>query len=90
MPCVLALLMVAFPRLAILLLFFLTNYFGRAFHSILLLLVGFVFLPLTTLVYAWIVNAGEPVGGIYVVALIVSVLADVGLLSGGEYHRRRV
>jgi hypothetical protein len=90
MPCLLALLMVAFPRVAILLLFFFTNYFGRAFNSILLLLVGFVFLPLTTIVYAWIVNAGEPLAGIYLVAIIVAVLADVGLLSGGEYHRRRV
>ena len=90
MPCLLSLLMVAFPRVAILLLFFFTNYFARAFNSILLLLVGFVFLPLTTIVYAWIVNAGEPLGGIYLVAIIVAVLADVGLLSGGEYHRRRV
>lgn len=89
MPCLIALLMVAFPRLAILLLFFFTNYFVRPFHSILLLLLGFIFLPLTTIVYAWIVNAGEPVAGVYLVAIIIAVLADIGLLSGGEYHRRR-
>ncbi len=89
MPCLLALLMVAFPRIAILLLFFFTNYFVRPFHNLLILLVGFIFLPLTTIVYAWIVNAGEPVAGIYLVAIVIAVLADIGLLSGGEYHRRR-
>ncbi len=81
--------MVAFPRLAIVLLFFFTNYFVRPFHSVLLLLLGFIFLPLTTIVYAWIVNSGNPIGGIYLVALIIAVLADIGLLSGGEYSRRR-
>ena len=89
MPCLLALLMVAFPRVAIVLLYFFTNYFVRPFHSILILLLGFIFLPLTTIVYAWIVNAGEPISGIYLVAIIIAVLADVGLLSGSEYHRRR-
>jgi hypothetical protein len=89
MPCLFALLMVAFPRLAIVLLYFFTNYFVRPFHSILLLLVGFIFLPLTTIVYAWIVNAGEPVAGIYLIAIVIAVLADIGLLSGSEYHRRR-
>lgn len=89
MPCLLALLMVAFPRVAILLLYFFTNFFTRAFQSILLLLLGFIFLPLTTIVYTWIVNAGEPIAGAYLIAIIIAVLADIGLLSGSEYHRRR-
>jgi uncharacterized membrane protein YkvI len=89
MPCLLALLMVAFPRVAILLLYFFSNFFVRPFHSILLLLLGFLFLPLTTVVYAWLVNAGYPISGVYLIVLIVAVLADIGLLSGGEYHRRR-
>jgi hypothetical protein len=89
MPCLLALLMVAFPRIAILLLFFFTNFFTRVYNSILILLLGFIFLPLTTIVYAWIVNAGAPIAGMYLIAIIIAVLADIGLLSGGEYHRRR-
>ncbi len=81
--------MVAFPRVAILLLYFFTTYFVRPFHSILLLLLGFIFLPLTTIVYAWVINAGESISGIYLVAIIIAVLADIGLLSGSEYRRRR-
>ena len=89
MPCLLALLMIAFPRVAIVLLWLFTNFFVRAYHSILLLIIGFIFLPLTTIVYAWIVNTGNPVAGIYLVAIIIAVLADIGLLGGHEWGRRR-
>lgn len=89
MPCLIALLMVAFPRVAIVLLWLFTNFFTRAYHSILLLILGFIFLPLTTIVYAWLINAGDPINGVYLVALIVAVIVDLGLLGGGEYHRRR-
>lgn len=88
MPCLMLLLGIAFPRLAIVLLFFFTTFLERAYHSLLLLVLGFVFLPLTTIVYAWIVNGQHAVDGIYLVALIVAVLADLGLLGQGEYHRR--
>ncbi len=89
MACLLLLLTLAFPRLAILVLFFLTSFFERAYHSLLLLVLGFVFLPLTTIVYAWVVNGQHPLAGIYLVAVIVSVLVDLGLIGHGEYHRRR-
>jgi len=32
-----------------------------AYHGLLVPLLGFLFLPLTTLVYAWIVNTHQPV-----------------------------
>jgi uncharacterized oligopeptide transporter (OPT) family protein len=89
MPCLLALLMIAFPRVAIVLLWLFTNFFVRAYHSILILIIGFIFLPLTTIVYAWIVNTGNPVAGIYLVAIIIAVLADIGLIGGHEWGRRR-
>ena len=89
MACLLLLLTLAFPRLAILVLFFLTSFFERAYHSLLLLVLGFVFLPLTTIVYAWVVNGQHPFAGIYLVAVIVSVLVDLGFIGHGEYHRRR-
>jgi hypothetical protein len=87
--CLIALLTIAFPRLVIVLLFLFTNFLERAYHSLLLLVLGFLFLPLTTIVYAWVVNGGHPIDGLYLVALIVSVLIDLGLIGHGEYHRRR-
>jgi hypothetical protein len=52
MPCLLLILLLAFPRLALVLLFLFSNYLQRAYHGLLLPLVGFLFLPLTTLAYA--------------------------------------
>jgi hypothetical protein len=72
---------IAFPRLVLALLFFFTNFLSRAYHGMLIPLLGFFFLPLTTLVYAWIVNSGAGLQGIYVVAIVICVLADLGLLG---------
>jgi hypothetical protein len=87
-PCLLLILVLAFPRIVLLALFFLTNYLERAYHGLILPLVGFLFLPLTTLAYAWMVNTHQPTAGLNLVILVIAVVIDVGGLSGGEYHRR--
>jgi len=89
MPCCLLALVLLFPRVALVLIYLLSNYLQRAYHTMIIPLVGFFFLPLTTLVYAWIVNSGYAFDGVYLIVLIVAVIIDVGGLGGGEYHRRR-
>jgi uncharacterized oligopeptide transporter (OPT) family protein len=71
------------------LMFLFTHYLGRAYHGMLIPLLGFIFLPLTTIVYAWIVNSHHPIDGLYLVALIVAVIIDLGGLGGGHYSRQR-
>jgi len=88
MACLLLILFVAFPRIALVLLFFFSNYLQRGYHGLLLPLLGFIFLPLTTLVYAWMVNSNLPIAGLNLLILIIAVVIDVGSLGGGEYHRR--
>jgi hypothetical protein len=88
MPCLLLILVLAFPRIVLLLLFFLSNYLERAYHGLILPLLGFLFLPLTTLAYAWMVNTRQPLEGVNLLILILAVVLDVGGLGGGEYHRR--
>ncbi len=89
MPCcVLALLTVLTPRVVLVLMFLFTHYLGRAYHGFLIPLLGFFFLPLTTIVYAWLVNTGHPVEGIYLVALVVAVVIDLGGIGGGHYSRQ--
>ena len=57
----------------------------------LFLILGFVFLPLTTLVYAWMVNSGIPVVGINILYLLVAALLDLGSMGGGyRTHRARI
>lgn len=89
MSCLLLILFVAFPRIALVLIFLLSNYLQRAYHGLLLPLIGFLFLPLTTLAYAWMVNAGLPTTGTNLLILIVAVVIDLGGLGGGAYHRSR-
>jgi hypothetical protein len=88
MPCLLLVLFLAFPRIALVLLFLFSNYLQRAYHGLLLPLVGFLFLPLTTLAYAWMANTGRPTTGVNLIILVVAVVIDLGSL-GGTYHRRR-
>jgi uncharacterized oligopeptide transporter (OPT) family protein len=89
MPCLLVLLILVFPRLVLLLMFFTSTYLQRAYHSLLILILGFCFLPLTTIVYAWMVNSHLPMEGINLLYLLVAVVIDLGGLGGGESHRRR-
>ena len=57
MPCLLAVLVVAFPRVAIVLLYLFTNFFSGVFNTIVIPILGFLFLPLTLIAYTYIHNA---------------------------------
>lgn len=89
MPCLMGCLALFFPRLAIILVWLFSDYLGRAYETVLWPLLGFFFLPLTTLAYAWAVNTNGTVNGIYLVVVVVAVLIDLGLLGGGAEGGRR-
>ncbi len=89
MPCLLLIVVLAFPRIVLALMFFFTNYLSRAYHGLLLPLLGFFFLPLTTLVYAWLVNNHMPMEGVNLFILVLAVVIDAGGLGGGAWHRGR-
>ena len=88
MPCLVFIIVLAFPRIMLALLFLFSNYLGRAYHGLILPVLGFIFLPLTTLAYAWMVNSRMPMEGVNLLILVIAVIIDVGGLGGGEYHRR--
>ena len=88
MPCLLLIVVLAFPRVVLVLMFLMSSYLQRAYAGLLLPLLGFIFLPLTTLAYAWMVNSHMVIGGLNLLILIIAVIIDVGGLGGGEYHRR--
>lgn len=89
MPCLLLIVVLAFPRVILALLFFFSTYLQRAYHGFLIPLLGFIFLPLTTLVYAWMVNNNMPLAGVNLIILLIAAIIDAGGLGGGEWHRRR-
>lgn len=84
MGCIGLLVILLFPRVALALLWLFSNYLSRAFHGGLLIpLLGFLFLPLTTIVYAWEINSGMPTTGINLLWLLLAVIVDLGGLGGG-------
>ncbi len=90
MPVVLGCLALFFPRLVIALLAIFSDYLGRAFGGEWWWpLLGFFFLPFTTLAYAFSVNYGGGVKGIYIVLVVVAVLLDLGVIGGNAKVQRR-
>lgn len=91
MPCLLTLVILMFPRVILVLMWLFSNYLDRAYHGLVIPLIGFIFLPITTIVYAWMENSGLPIAGFNLVILIIAVLLDAGSHGGGaRYYRRRV
>jgi hypothetical protein len=79
MGCLVVLLALISPRLALVALWLLTDLLGRAFESGLLALVGFFLLPWTTLAYALMWHVGtNGVTGFEVVFVVLAFLADIG------------
>lgn len=92
MPCLVTLIVLLFPRVILVLIWLFSNYLDRAYHNMVIPLLGFIFLPITTIVYAWLVNSGLPIAGFNLVILIIAVLLDAGShgSSAGYYRRRRI
>lgn len=71
------------PRIVLVALW-ISGYLERAYDTILWPLLGFVFLPLTTITYAWVINSHGQVDGLYTVGITLAVLSDLGVLSGAR------
>ena len=66
-----------------------SSYLGRAFGGeILLPVAGWLFLPWTTLAYAWAINSRGEVTGFQAIVVVVAVLVDLGVVGGGAARRR--
>jgi hypothetical protein len=87
MPCLLVLVAFFFPRLVIVVLALFTNYLGHVYSNLLIPILGFIFLPYTTLAYAWAINSHGTVDGGYLIVVILAVLLDLGILGGGARAR---
>jgi hypothetical protein len=88
MPCLLGCLALFVPRLVIVLVWIFSDFLGRAYETRLWPFLGFFFLPLTTLTYAFIINAGGSVSGWYLALFVLAVLSDLGLIGDSGKRAR--
>jgi hypothetical protein len=72
------------------LLYLFTNFFTGVYHGIIIPVLGFLFLPLTLIVYTYLQKTQ---GGVLttssLIFLAIAVILDLGLVGGGTYGRRR-
>jgi CDP-diglyceride synthetase len=89
MGCLIGLLAVASPRLALLLVWVFTPWVSRAFDTLLVPLIGFVVAPFTTLIYVLVWRPGIGVTGWGWFWVVLAVLVDTGAYGVGGYASRR-
>ena len=88
MPLLPLIVAVFFPRLVIILIAIFTNWFSAAFSNLLWPVIGFLFMPCTTLAYmAAMLNNHHTVSGGWLALIIVAALFDLG--GQGHTARRR-
>jgi hypothetical protein len=86
MPCLLFILALAFPRVVIVLLWLFSSFFNGVYHGIIVPVLGFLFLPLTLIVYTYVEKTYPHMGTTQLVAIAIAVIVDLGLVST---HRLR-
>ena len=88
MGCLLAIFAGFFPRIALVCLWVFTNDVDRAYDSFIVPLLGLIFLPLTTLVYALAWSPGGGVEGIEWLWVGIALVLDLTAYGGGARARR--
>ncbi|MEX0747317.1 MAG: hypothetical protein WED81_04610 [Rhodothermales bacterium] len=78
MPCLLALLALFIPRVVIVVVWFLSDWFETAFNGLLWPILGFVFAPTVLLWYSVVVNV---YGGVWslvpIIGLVIAIIVDI-------------
>lgn len=78
-----------FPRIVFVLVYLDSDYLQHAYRGLLLPLVGFLFLPITVLAYALLVDVEQTITGIGYLTLIFSIAIDLGSLFVSASNRGR-
>lgn len=88
MSVLVMLVVVVLPRIVLVLVYNNSYYLQHAFNAFTFPFYGFLFLPLTTLAYAWMMNTGQSVTGYGFLILIVTIAIDLGSLTALVFHRK--
>jgi len=77
-----------FPRLAIAVLALTTTYMSRAFETTIWPVLGFLFMPFTTLAWALAKNEHGSVSGVWLAIVVIAVLMDLGIVRRGAKKKQ--
>jgi hypothetical protein len=72
------------PRFVMVILWIFTNYLGRAYDSTIVPLLGFFFMPTTTLAYAVAQNETHGIKGWGALVLVIGIGLDLGIWGSGR------
>jgi hypothetical protein len=87
--CLIVLIGMISPRLAIIVLWLFTDILGRAYEEFWIPLIGFFLLPITTLVYALVYDPIEGINSFGWLLVIIAVALDLGAYGGSSRRRRK-
>lgn len=88
MPCLFVAFALAAPRLVVVLLWFLTDWFRGAFETLLWPVLGFIFLPTTLLWYTAVQHWWGGAWGVWqVVGLVIALAIDTSPAKGRRRAR---
>jgi hypothetical protein len=88
-PCLIAVVALIGPRVALVFTWLFSGMIGRAIDSAFVAILGFLLLPWTTLAYVvfYDVGAGREVRGLEWFLVGIAFLADLGSYGGGRWAR---
>jgi len=87
MCCIIALLLLIGPRTAMIVLWFM-DYFKGIFETTIWPILGFIFMPCTTLAYAFTMHENNrQIDGGWVILMIIAALFDLGMYSSSSRSR---
>ncbi|MCK4375487.1 MAG: hypothetical protein KAX19_09165 [Candidatus Brocadiae bacterium] len=89
--CILTTIALLMPRVLMVVILLMTDWFGRAYETVIWPVLGFLFMPYTTLAYMAAHIRGGGLSGGWLALLIVAVILDIGHWGGGGHAaiRRR-
>ena len=88
MPCLLLIIGAAFPRILMLVLWFFTGWFRAGFDTLLWPLLGFFFMPLTTVWFGVVQYYWSGEWSLWpIIGMVIALAYDLGL-TGSEAKRR--
>jgi hypothetical protein len=90
MPCLFVIIASFFPRVALIVIALMTSWFSSAFNTRIWPILGFLFMPYTTLIYmAAMLNNHHTLSGFWLALVIVAVFCDLSTHGGSTRVWRR-